>query len=83
MTECNKRDPLIERRWHDNHHQDLWFDLTLAQKFSASSLAKYGYELIFIRCSAAGNIAIMQHEKDITTIGCDGNINTTPDIDIR
>ncbi len=83
MTECNKRDPLIERRRHENPQQDLWSELTLAQKFSASSLAKYGYELIFIRCSASGNIAIMQHSENITTIACDGNINTRPDIDTR
>jgi len=42
------RDPLIERRSDNASFHDLWGELTLAQKFSASSLAKYGYELIFL-----------------------------------
>ncbi len=83
MEQQNIRDPLIERRSYQGKFQDLWAELTLAQKFSASSLSKYGYELAFIRHSASGNIAIMLLDDNATTISCDGDINTTPEITIR
>lgn len=83
MEKRKIRDPLIERRSYQGNFQDLWSELTLAQKFSASSLSKYGYELAFIRHSSAGNIAIMLLDDNATIITCDGDINTTPDIVIR
>ena len=83
MEERQFRDPLIERRHHQEQHEELWTHLTIAQKFSASSLSKYGYELAFIRRSAAGNVAVMLLDGNATTISCDGEINTSPDITIR
>jgi hypothetical protein len=83
MDMYQKREPLIERRLKDPVDSELWSKLTLAQKFSASSLAKYGYELAFIRCSAAGNVAVMQREGNTTIISCEGDINTSSDILIR
>ena len=83
MASSNNRDPLIERRHHDADYQALWSELTLAQKFSASSLAKYGYELAFIRHSSAGNLAIMLQDNNTSTISSDGVINSDPNIIIR
>lgn len=83
MEQNNFRDPLIERRSNPNNFDELWSNLTLAQKFSASSLAKYGYELAFIRCSSRGNVAIMLLDDNATAINCDGGIDTSPDIKVR
>ncbi len=83
MEERKIRDPLIERRSHQVGFQDLWANLTLAQKFSASSMRKYGYELAFIRASSSGNVAVMLLDDNATTISSDGEINTVPDIVIR
>jgi hypothetical protein len=83
MEQNSLRDPLIERRMSPNDFNELWSNLTLAQKFSASSLAKYGYELAFIRCASKENIAVMLLDGYVTTINCDGNIDTTPEIKIR
>ncbi len=83
MAAAKNRDPLIERRYYQNDYQSLWSELTLAQKFSASSLSKYGYELAFIRHSAAGNIAVMLLNDNASTISCDGMIDSSPDIIIR
>lgn len=83
MEKCQKRDPLIERRFTEEANSDLWSSLTLAQKFSASSLAKYGYQLAFIRCSEAGNVAVMLRDDNTTIINCEGDINTSSDIHIR
>jgi len=83
MEKYQKREPLIERRLHDPVTSELWSQLSLAQKFSASSLAKYGYELAFIRCSAAGNVAVMLREGNTTIITPEGDINTSSDTLIR
>jgi len=44
----------------------------LAQKFSASSLGKFGYELAFVR-----------NYPGVAVITEDGDINTAPNIHIR
>ena len=83
MEVNNVRDPLIERRSSQNNFDELWSNLTLAQKFAASSLTKYGYELTYIRCSTVGNVAFMTVGDSIATIEMDGEINTNPNIDVR
>jgi len=83
MENRQHRDSLIERRHHNEQQAELWEHLTLAQKFSASSLTKYGYDLAFIRNSASGSLAVMVLDNHTTTIADDGDINTTPGINIR
>lgn len=83
MAQQRQRDPLIERRHCHTESLDLWAELTLAQKFSAGSLLKYGYELAFIRHSVKGNVAFMLFGDNVTTIDCDGTINTTPNDKLR
>jgi len=82
------RDTLIERRdlciAGDVSANSDWKKLTLAQRFSATSLTKYGYELLFIRNSNSGSTAVMVLQNGTpATISDDGDINTTPDICIR
>jgi hypothetical protein len=82
------RDTLIERRnlcvVGDVNANSNWPRLTLAQRFSATSLTKYGYELMFVRNSRSGSTAVMVLKNGTAaTISDDGDINTTPDIEIR
>jgi len=77
------RDPLIERRHLDAEQQAWWDKLTLAQKFSASNLSKYGYDLAFVRSSSSGSLAVLIRDGQSTTISDDGEINTQPDLVIR
>ncbi|MDT0603186.1 hypothetical protein [Thalassotalea castellviae] len=83
MAQNSLRDPLIERRSSQNNFDELWSNLTLAQKFAASSLTKYGYKLSYIRCSSAGNVAFMTVDDNVATIEIDGEINTTPSVFVR
>jgi hypothetical protein len=83
MEEHGVRNPLIERRTIQESSDGLWSNLTLAQKLSASSLEKYGYELTFVRCSSTGNSAIMMLDNHTTIVSFDGSINTSPQIKIR
>lgn len=83
MEELKVRDPLIERRHYQANHNDLWTNLTIAQKFSASSLTQYGYELAYIRRSNTESLAIMLLDGNATTINGEGEIDTSPNITLR
>jgi hypothetical protein len=82
------RDILIERRdlavSSDVGANSDWQKLTLAQRFSAQSLSKYGYELRFTRFTSKGSTAVLVLKNGTpATISENGDINTTPDIHIR
>ena len=83
MENRKHRDTLIERRHVSTEESLLWDRLTLAQKFSASSLTKYGFDLAFIRNSNTGGIAILLCNGKASTVSADGEINTNPMITIR
>jgi hypothetical protein len=83
MEKKHYRDILIERRDLTAESDDFWEKLTLAQKFSASSLKKYGYEPAFIRNYDAGCYAVMIQNGDFATVSADGDIDTNADIHIR
>ena len=75
--------PILESRKEVQDLSIMWDQLSLAQKFSASSLGKFGYELIFIRTSDNDKIAILQCNDGLAVISTDGDIDTSPDITIR
>ena len=83
MQAISEREVLLERRHHDQIQSTLWEQLTLAQKFAASSLTQFGYDLAFIRSSNIGNMAVLLCEGKAATITTDGEINTAPQINIR
>lgn len=83
MEDRQYRDPLIERRHQQHQQEGLWERLSIAQKFSASSLIKYGYELVFIRQSSQTSLAVMLLDDKVTTISSDGEIDTSPNIKLR
>ena len=77
------RETLLERRHHSPEKSLLWDKLTLAQKFAASSLSQFGYNLAFLRCSRDGNLAILLCNQEAATITAEGDIDTKPQIIIR
>jgi len=75
--------PIVDRR-HEPPEQSVWWSkLSLAQKFSASSLGKFGYELAFVRNEQGRSIAFLICNGGTATIGEDGDINTSPNSQIR
>ena len=52
MNALTSNELLIERRGSEITESDLWEQLSLAQKFSASSLTQFGYKLIFVRSAS-------------------------------
>ncbi len=83
MQAVMEREVLLERRHYVPEHSSLWDKLSLAQKFAASSLTQFGYDLAFIRNSNAGSMAILLCDGNVATITDDGEINTSPEITIR
>ncbi|XQW85039.1 hypothetical protein ACOYR1_18245 [Thalassotalea piscium] len=77
------REVLLERRHYTPEQATLWDKLSLAQKFAASSLTQFGYDLVFIRTGTVGNIAVLVCDGNPATITDDGEINTSPEIIIR
>jgi hypothetical protein len=84
MHAVANRDDLLERRQvAANESADTWDNLTLAQKFSASSLNQFGYELAFVRDYNSGSLAVLICNDNIATISKIGEINTAPTITLR
>ncbi|WP_448211960.1 hypothetical protein [Colwellia sp. MEBiC06753] len=75
--------PLVERRSEPPENSVWWSRLSLAQKFSASSLGKFGYELRFIRNDNGKSLAVLTCNGGVAVITEDGEINTSPNIKIR
>ena len=84
MADAMLREELLERREEASTHADeLWENLTLAQKFSASSLTQFGYKLNFIRDFHNTRVAILTCNENIAIISKNGEINAHPNIKIR
>lgn len=76
---------MLERRKEAPEHSIWWTKLSLAQKFSASSLGKFGYELAFVRIDddSGDSLAVLQCSGGVAVISEDGDIDTSPNITIR
>lgn len=84
MHAIAEKEVLLERRGELSvNSDDLWEHLTLAQKFAASSLTQFGYELMFIRDDNTQNVAVLTCNENIATISKTGEINTAPNIKLR
>jgi len=81
MPSQNKQ--MIERRAEPPEQSVWWSKLSLAQKFSASSLGKFGYELLFIRSENGRSLAVLSCNGGVAVVSEDGDINTTPNVKIR
>mgnify|MGYP000122255342 CR=1 FL=1 len=75
--------PMLERRQRAPEQSIWWNKLSLAQKFSASSLGKFGYELSFVRNEQGRSLAILTCSSGVAAITEDGEINTSPSVNIR
>ncbi|TWX72786.1 hypothetical protein [Colwellia sp. C1TZA3] len=79
----SQKNPLVDRRKEAPEQLIWWSKLSLAQKFSASSLGKFGYELSFIRNETGHSLAVLRCNSGVAVITEDGDINTAPNIKMR
>lgn len=73
----------IERRNEPPHKSVWWVKLSLAQKFSVSSLNKFGYQLEFIRHENGHSLAVLTCNEAIAVVKEDGDIDTSSNITLR
>ncbi|MGL1956142.1 MAG: hypothetical protein OCD00_02325 [Colwellia sp.] len=83
MKEQTHVKTLVERRGTPPEKSVWWNKLSLAQKFSASSLGKFGYELAFVRDDNGKSLAVLTCNSGVSVISEDGDINTSPSITLR
>ncbi|MEW6999206.1 hypothetical protein AADZ86_16090 [Colwelliaceae bacterium BS250] len=79
----NKNPPKENRRHSALNRQVLWPNLNDNQKISANALFNYGFELSFIRNHAIESLVGLVLDGKTATINNDGDIDTSPDINIR
>lgn len=77
------KSPIVDRRSEDPETSVWWEKLSLAQKFSVSSLGKFGYEIICIRNIEGENFAILQCDGGVATVSDEGEINVHPEVSLR
>lgn len=73
----------MERRSEPPHKSVWWTKLSLAQKFSVSSLSKFGYQLEFIRHEGGHSLAVLMCDDAIAVVKEDGDIDTSNKIKLR
>jgi len=74
---------MLERRQSFVESPALWNILSLAQKFSVSSLGKFGYELSFVRNDEGHNLAVLTCNSGVAVVTEDGDINITNSLKVR
>lgn len=74
---------MFHRRRRAVESYDWWDLLNYAQKFSVSSLYKFGYEINFIRRVEHKSIVVMSLNGSTVTVDEDGLIDSHPDIKVR
>jgi len=75
---------IVDRRSKPPEKSEWWSKLSLAQKFSASSLGKFGYELSFVRNDNGKSLAVLIcHGGGVAVVSEDGSIDTSPNIELR
>ncbi|WP_286234886.1 hypothetical protein [Thalassotalea sediminis] len=77
------KQPIVDRRREPPEQSVWWTKLSLAQKFSASSLGKFGYELAFVRNENGHSLAVLTCNGGLAVVNEEGDINTSPDIQLR
>jgi hypothetical protein len=84
MGAAIQKGDLLERRQEvGDCVNGLWNWLTLAQKFSASNLKQFGYELSYVRDVHYSHVAVLTCNENIVIISKVGEIDTHPEITIR
>jgi len=75
IANCRRQIQLESSQWYQQ--------LTMAQKYSASELAQFGYRLAFIRGIKASSLAVFICDEQIAVVNVEGDINLAPNIQIR
>lgn len=73
----------VERRHSTEDMQPFLDELNLAQKFAIAELERYGYELVFVRYTSSGSLAVLRLGERYAVIDEHGEIDSAPQIAMR
>lgn len=60
-----------------------WDRLTTAQRFAFYTLAKLGYQLLFVRRTPTTSTAVAKQDEQLVTIDDEGDIDFSPNVILR
>lgn len=72
-----------DRRLEQPHIDQHWDRLSTTQRFAFYTLAKLGYQLLFVRQSSHEKTAVARQDDRLVTIDSEGDINFNPDLVLR
>jgi len=73
----------LHRRRRAIESYEWWNHLNYAQKFSVSSLYKFGYKISFVRAAGHTSLVVMSLSGSIVTVDKDGIIDSHPEVQVR
>ncbi|MFT5235322.1 MAG: hypothetical protein ACI8SK_001385 [Shewanella sp.] len=72
-----------DRRLEQPHIDQHWDRLSTAQRFAFYTLAKIGYQLLFVRQSSHEKTAVARQNDTLVTIDSEGDIDFNPTLVLR
>ncbi|MAG76775.1 MAG: hypothetical protein CL811_08445 [Colwelliaceae bacterium] len=83
MQAVEKGQNQTERRIGSPTYESLCHQLSMSQRYSVNALNQYGYQLRYLRRGEQGNLAIMLCEESVASVNEQGEIETSPAINLR
>ncbi|WP_394130216.1 hypothetical protein [Shewanella maritima] len=74
---------LNDRRQTSLTNEAHWDNTTADQKVALYDLNRYGYQLMFVRQTPKGPLAVVTQNNDIAVIHADGEVDLRPKITLR
>ncbi|MEC4727460.1 hypothetical protein HWQ46_18100 [Shewanella sp. D64] len=83
VAAINASPSVDDRRLEQPHIDQHWHRLSTTQRFAFYTLAKLGYQLLFVRQSSHEKTAVARQDDRLVTIDSEGDINFNPDLVLR
>ncbi|WP_394391531.1 hypothetical protein [Shewanella woodyi] len=83
VAAINSAESFDDRRLEQPNIDQHWHRLSTAQRFAFYTLAKLGYQLLFVRQSSYEKTAVARQDDKLVTIDSEGDIDFNPTLVLR
>ncbi|MBW8183116.1 MULTISPECIES: hypothetical protein [Shewanella] len=83
VAAINSAESFDDRRLEQPNIDQHWHRLSTAQRFAFYTLAKLGYQLLFVRQSSHEKTAVARQDDKLVTIDSEGDIDFNPTLVLR
>lgn len=83
VAAINPTENFDDRRLEQPNIDQHWHRLSTAQRFAFYTLAKLGYQLLFVRQSSHEKTAVARQDDKLVTIDSEGDIDFSPTLVLR